>query len=167
MATPGAQLDAELAKHALSNGTDQIEEPPLKKARLDEFAPPKQRNGQASQRQKGIAPVKAEYAIKMKTCACILTNRILGFSYQNPNSPSQQTPVQTMMPKQPPTRIVMKKRKERRTRRRILVRTRTARSEDLKMQRVSVRVGFFVRNSLRLHAHLARNVGSSMICVFT
>ncbi|KAL4871253.1 hypothetical protein BDV12DRAFT_32873 [Aspergillus spectabilis] len=63
MDTPAAQLDAELAKHAHSNGTHQIEEPPTKKARLDESAPSEQPNGQASQRQKGIALIKAEFLV--------------------------------------------------------------------------------------------------------
>ncbi|KAL2863713.1 tRNA dihydrouridine synthase DUS3 [Aspergillus lucknowensis] len=45
------------------NGTDHAEEPPTKKARLDESATPDQQNGQVPQRQKGVAPIKAEYLI--------------------------------------------------------------------------------------------------------
>lgn len=58
------QTDAELPKQELSNGNDHTEEPPMKKARLDEPAPSDQQNGQAPPRQKGVAPVKAEYATR-------------------------------------------------------------------------------------------------------
>ncbi|KAL4917838.1 tRNA-dihydrouridine(47) synthase [NAD(P)(+)] [Aspergillus aurantiobrunneus] len=53
--------DAELSKQDPSNG--QTEEPPMKKARLDESAPSGQQNGQTPPRQKGIAPIKAEYLL--------------------------------------------------------------------------------------------------------
>ncbi|KAL4806480.1 hypothetical protein BDV18DRAFT_137661 [Aspergillus unguis] len=55
--------EAELPKHELANGTDHTEEPPMKKARLDEPVSSEQQNGQVPPRQKGVAPVKAEYLI--------------------------------------------------------------------------------------------------------
>ncbi|KAL4937634.1 hypothetical protein BDV06DRAFT_202496 [Aspergillus oleicola] len=58
------KLEAEPVKPDLSNGTDQTEEPPMKKARLDESAPADQQNGQAVERKKGIAPIKAEFLIE-------------------------------------------------------------------------------------------------------
>ncbi|KAL4787480.1 hypothetical protein BJX76DRAFT_345558 [Aspergillus varians] len=55
--------EAELPKQELSNGNDQADEPPMKKARLDESAPSTKQNGQPSERQKGVASIKAEYLL--------------------------------------------------------------------------------------------------------
>ncbi|KAL4934367.1 tRNA dihydrouridine synthase DUS3 [Aspergillus undulatus] len=57
------KLEAEPPKPDFSNGTDQSEEPPMKKARLDEPTPSDQQNRQVSGRKKGTAPIKAEYLI--------------------------------------------------------------------------------------------------------
>lgn len=57
--------EAELPKQPVSNGNDQTEEPPAKKARLEESAPSEQQNGNgqiSDSRRRGEAPVKAEYA---------------------------------------------------------------------------------------------------------
>ena len=66
-------LDIEVPKQDLPNGTDSTGEPPLKKVRLEEPASDQQ-NGQAPPRLKGVAPIKAEYAVlveslRLRTCA--------------------------------------------------------------------------------------------------
>ncbi|CBF88723.1 hypothetical protein AN0818.2 [Aspergillus nidulans FGSC A4] len=55
-------LDVEVPKQDLPNGTDSTGEPPLKKVRLEEPASDQQ-NGQAPPRLKGVAPIKAEFLI--------------------------------------------------------------------------------------------------------
>jgi hypothetical protein len=48
----------------VENGINHAEEPPTKRVKLDEFNPYSgQQNGELPQRQKGIAPIKAEYAM--------------------------------------------------------------------------------------------------------
>ncbi len=63
--TAPQNAEAELPKQPALNGNDQSEEPPAKKARLEESAPSEQQNGNgqtSDSRKRGEAPVKAEYA---------------------------------------------------------------------------------------------------------
>ncbi|KAL2824159.1 hypothetical protein BDW59DRAFT_88985 [Aspergillus cavernicola] len=59
-----SKIDTEPSAQDRLNGTDHTEEPPMKKARLDEPAPSDQQNGEVALRQKGVASIKAEYLIQ-------------------------------------------------------------------------------------------------------
>ncbi|OJI97013.1 hypothetical protein ASPVEDRAFT_264786 [Aspergillus versicolor CBS 583.65] len=64
--TAPQNAEAEVPKQPVSNGNDQTEEPPAKKARLEEPAPSEQQNGNgqiSDSRKRGEAPVKAEYLL--------------------------------------------------------------------------------------------------------
>ncbi|KAI9370085.1 tRNA-dihydrouridine(47) synthase [NAD(P)(+)] [Aspergillus egyptiacus] len=58
------KVEAELPPQDRPNGADNAEEPPMKKARLEESTPTNGQNGQTPARQKGVAPIKAEYLIQ-------------------------------------------------------------------------------------------------------
>lgn len=62
--TEAPKIDAELPAQSRLNGADNIEEPPAKKVKMEEATPSTQQNEQSSERQKGVAPIKAEYAFE-------------------------------------------------------------------------------------------------------
>ncbi|KAL3471976.1 hypothetical protein BJX99DRAFT_236308 [Aspergillus californicus] len=62
--TEAPKIDAELPAQSRSNGADNIEEPPAKKVKMEEAVPSSHQNEQFSERQKGVAPIKAEYLIQ-------------------------------------------------------------------------------------------------------
>lgn len=171
---PNVDENAPANNHVNGNGesvADAPEEPPSKKAKLDDPTASSNNGQTAPPRVRGTAPIKPEYAIAFfldifwhgyaKHIYQLLDSL---FKHPSTESPLPQ-PTQTTLLKQPAKRNPNLVRKERR--RSPVVRTRVATSESLKTQRVFALVGSIIRNSLHENAPLPKSVDSSTICAPT
>jgi hypothetical protein len=140
-----------------------VEEHPAKKARLDEPSKP----ARVDMRDRGIAPVKAEYVCLSLIYREILTFAYLGIASKSRRSLALQMRLAPTMPLKPlPMMTAMVARRTKERRRRTRARTQIAAMVHLKMRRAFA-AQECLRTSLPLEsANMARSADLSTICVF-